>query len=105
MIQQHQGSKARAAEEKPLAIDSASGFPVVLFGLTFGLRTFGKKASQRIAQEDNQTTDYQFLRLGLSHLTVIYTHMLLDHLLSSVEGDNKKEERSRQSVFFSMGLM
>src|SRR5207245_9526129 len=29
----------------------------VLFGLTFGLRTFGKKASQRNSQEDNQTTD------------------------------------------------
>jgi uncharacterized membrane protein (UPF0136 family) len=28
-----------------------------LFGLTFGLRTFGKKVSQRITQEDNQTTD------------------------------------------------
>jgi hypothetical protein len=26
-----------------------------LFGLTFGLRTFGKKVSQRITQEDNQT--------------------------------------------------
>src|SRR6185503_4306074 len=68
--------------------------------IDLGLRTFGKKVSQRITQEDNQTTDYQFLRLGLSHLTVIYTHMLLDHLLSSVEENNKKEVRSRQSVFF-----
>jgi hypothetical protein len=47
---------------------------------------FGKKASQRTSQEDNPNNrDYQFLRLGLSHLTVIRTHILFDHLLSSVE--------------------
>jgi len=48
--------------------------------------TFGKKVSQWTSQEDNPNNrDYQFLRLGLSHLTVIRTHILFDHLLSSVE--------------------
>jgi hypothetical protein len=49
---------------------SASGFPVVLFGLTSGC-DLRKEGVTVTAQEDNQTTDYQFLRLGLSHLTVI----------------------------------
>jgi hypothetical protein len=61
---------------------------------------FGKKASQRTAQEDNPNNrDYQFLRLGLSHLTVIRTHILFDHLLSSVEAIIK-EKRPNVNRFF-----
>ena len=62
----------------------------------------GKKASTVNSLRKTILTkpDYRFLRLGLSHLTVIRTHKLLDHLLSSVNANNKKEVASRQSEFF-----
>ncbi len=56
------------------------------------------------AQDDNPNNYHQMelsiLRLGLSHLTVIRTHILFDHLPSSVEWIIK-EKRALVNQFFS----
>ncbi|GEM_PF-5697685 len=56
-----------------------------LLGLTRGcdLRKEGVTVTTQADHPNN--LDYRCLSLGLSHLTVIRTHILLDHLLSSVK--------------------
>jgi hypothetical protein len=76
------------AEEKPLATvrKRLSG---ELFGLTCAGCDLRKEGvTVNVTQENNpkQSRGLLILRLGLSHLTVIRTHILFDHLLSSVEG-------------------
>jgi hypothetical protein len=76
---------ARLTEEKPPAIDHErlSG---ELLGLTCGCDRLRKEGvTENFSGRQSEQSRLSILRLGLSHLTVIRTHILFDHLLSSVE--------------------
>ena len=75
----------RSAKEKsrPRKRERLSG---ELLGLTRGCDLRKEGVTVTFAQAHNPNNlDYRCLSLGLSHLTVIRTHKLLDHLLSSVK--------------------
>jgi hypothetical protein len=48
--------------------------------------------------------EYLVQRSGRSHLTVIRTHIFLNHLLSSVASDHKVQEGDRQPLFWASVL-
>ena len=76
-------STEETREKPPAKCERPSG---ELLGLTRGCDLRKEGVTVTFAQAHNPNNlDYRCLSLGLSHLTVIRTHILLDHLLSSVE--------------------
>jgi len=83
----NRGPGSRRRKPPAIAHERLSG---ELFGLTCAGCDLRKEGvTVNLLRKAILTTNAEFglsiLRLGLSHLTVIRTHILFDHLLSSVE--------------------